>query len=140
MQTHLRKYICSTGRKEASRSECYETLDVGCPASSVSHLLYLNHRRPTRRTRFLRASSPSPGTARLSRLQPIRRPSCVIRLKASLRPVIIRSRYSTREISLALPGGGSIDVSIPATTMLSGSASSIISNLLPRLALGRNFD
>ncbi|KYM78684.1 hypothetical protein ALC53_10901 [Atta colombica] len=29
MQTHLRKYVCSTGRKEASRSECYETLDVG---------------------------------------------------------------------------------------------------------------
>jgi len=29
MQTHLRKYICSTGRKEASRSECYETLNVG---------------------------------------------------------------------------------------------------------------
>lgn len=42
MQMHLRKYICSTGRKEASRSECYETLDVGCPASCVSHLLYLN--------------------------------------------------------------------------------------------------
>lgn len=66
MQTHLRKYICSTGRKEASRSECYETLDVGCPASSVSHLLYLNTvgvrgGNSFASARFLRAS-PSPGT------------------------------------------------------------------------------
>jgi len=67
MQTHLRKYVCSIGRKEASRSECYETLDVGCPASSVSHLLYSNtvgvagqlfRQRVAPRVRFPRRRSP----------------------------------------------------------------------------------
>jgi len=41
------------------------------------------------------------------------------------------------EISLTPPGGESIG-RVDTATML--SASSIISNLLPRLALGRNFD
>lgn len=104
---HLRKYICSTGRKEASRSECYETLDVGCPASCVSHLLYLNtvgvagqfFRQRFRRVECEISSRPaSPGNARRPA---IRRHPAVIRLEATA-TVIIRSRHSWK-ISLAPP-------------------------------------
>ncbi|KYQ46590.1 hypothetical protein ALC60_14338 [Trachymyrmex zeteki] len=67
MQTHLRKYVCSTGRKEASRSECYETLDVGCPGIECVTPALLEHR--WRRAAILlpvchaecKISLPSPG-------------------------------------------------------------------------------
>lgn len=149
MQTHLQKYICSTGRKEASRSECYETLDVGCPASCVSHLLYLEHRRrgvagailsPALSSRPVRDFfAPRRPPARVSSSH-VRRHPAVIRLEATA-TMIIRSRHSHRKYLTLLPG--SIDVSISQQRCCRGSlaqASSIISNLLPRLALGRNFD
>ncbi|EGI60631.1 hypothetical protein G5I_11191 [Acromyrmex echinatior] len=69
MQTHLRKYVCSTGRKEASRSECYETLDVGWMRLGIECVTpaLLEHRR--RRGAILspachaecKISLPSPG-------------------------------------------------------------------------------
>lgn len=138
MQTHLRKYVCSTGRKEASRSECYETLDVGCPGIECVTPALLEHR--WRRAAILlpvchaecKISLPSPGMLVVQSSADTLRDSIKNDHEDDNNEIALFS-----EISLAPPGGESIG-RVDTATML--SASSIISNLLLQLALGRNFD
>jgi len=132
-------YALPVGRKRRAASAMKRWTLAGCvSASSVSHLLYLNTVGVAGQF-FRRRVMPS---ARF----PYRPPGMLVVQSSAdtLRDSIKNDREDNNneialfsEISLTPPGGESIG-RVDTATML--SASSIISNLLPRLALGRNFD